>query len=79
MNIQADISWLQSEIARIKDPNLIEALKSMVKYKNNRTEYDWWTEIAQEEKSEIEQGIKDLNNGDVLTHKEVMSNPRKWN
>ena len=73
--MQAEKYSLIEYIMGIKEASTIAKFKALVK----SSEKDWWNEIAQEEKSEIEQGIKELNNGDVLTHKEVMSNPRKWN
>ena len=79
MDIQGDINWTKAELSKVQDPNLIEAFKNLLQYRAKQVEADWWNEISQEEKSEIEQGIKELNNDDTLTHKEVMSNPRKWN
>lgn len=34
MNLQAEISWIQSELLKVKDPELINAFKSMLKYRN---------------------------------------------
>ena len=78
MSIQADISWIQAELSKVRDPELISAFKSLLRYREKQSKIDWWDEISQEEKSEIEQGLKEIKEGNTLTHKEVMSNPRKW-
>ena len=78
MNIQADINWIQSELLKIDDPELIMVIKSLLKYRAKHVKTDWWDEISKEEKDEIQAGIKEIDNGDTLTHKEVMANPRKW-
>jgi hypothetical protein len=78
MNIQAEISWIQSELAKVKDPELISAFKNLLKYRAKQVKMDWWDDISKEEKAEIKEGIKELESGNFLTHKEVMSNPRKW-
>ena len=78
MNIQADINWIQSELHKIDDPELIMVFKSLLKYRAKHVKTDWWDEISKEEKDEIQAGVEEIDNGDILTHKEVMANPRKW-
>jgi hypothetical protein len=78
MDIQADISWIQSELSKVKDPELISAFKNLLKFRAKHINKDWWEKIGEEEKSEIEEGVREIEEGDFLTHKEVMANPRKW-
>lgn len=78
MNVQTEINWIVSEVLKVRDPEFIKALKSMLKYREKHVEKDWWNEISKEEKSEIEQGIKDIETGDFVSHNEAMTNARKW-
>ena len=78
MDIQADINWIRSELTKVEDPELISAFKSLLKYRKKKIDVDWWNEISSEEKSEIQEGVEQVKNGDFLTHDEVMANPRKW-
>jgi hypothetical protein len=76
MDIQADISWIRSELMKVQDPELIAAFKSLLKYRNKKVESDWWDEISAEEKAEIQEGVAQIEAGEFLTHQEVMTNPR---
>ena len=78
MDLQADINWIKAELMKVKDPELISAFKSLLKYRKKKVQADWWDEISDKEKAEIEEGIKQIEQGDYLTHEEVMANPRKW-
>lgn len=77
MDIQADINWMKSELDKVKDPSFVQALKSMFTYRSKQ-QADWWDEISAEEKAEIEEGIQQIQQGDVISHQQVMENPRKW-
>ena len=78
MDIQADISWIQTELSKVKDPELISAFKSLLQFRAKHINTDWWDKISSEEKAEIEEGVQEIEEGNFLTHKEVMTNPRKW-
>jgi predicted transcriptional regulator len=39
---------------------------------------DWWDEISAEERDGIEEGIKQLKNGEGIPHEEVMKKYSKW-
>ena len=67
MNIQAEKLELIEWLARINDFSLIDKLKSIkAEYSN-----DWWDQISKEEKEDIQQGLHDIENGNVKTHAEV--------
>ena len=36
MNLQADISWIQAELSKVRDPELITAFKSLLKYRKKQ-------------------------------------------
>jgi len=67
MNIQAEKLELIEWLARINDFSLIDKLKSIkAEYSN-----DWWEQISKEEKEDIQQGLLDIETGNVKTHAEV--------
>jgi len=39
---------------------------------------DWFDDLSAEEKAEIEKGLKEANNEQLLSHKEAMSQFDKW-
>lgn len=41
-------------------------------------ENDWWDDIPDAAKKSIEQGLKDIEDGKVTLHKEVMKKYKKW-
>lgn len=54
------IAWIK----QISDVNLIAFLDGL---KNSRADSDWWHELADIQKKEILQGIKDVDQGKVLS------------
>lgn len=36
MDLQADIKWIQQELNEVKDQNLIEAIKNLLYFRNNK-------------------------------------------
>jgi hypothetical protein len=67
MNIQAEKLELIECLARINNFSLIDKLKSIkAEYSN-----DWWDQISKEEKDAIQQGLLDIEAGNVKTHEEV--------
>jgi hypothetical protein len=67
MNIQAEKLKLIEWIARIQDSKTLEKLISFHK----EYETDWWDEISEFEKKEIELGLKDIEEGRTVDHSEV--------
>ena len=78
MDIQTDIQWIISEVSKVKDPEFLNALKSMLHYRNRQVNQDWWDTISDGEKREIEEGLDQLDRGEFLSHEEVMKDARKW-
>jgi len=78
MNLQTEISWIQTELMKVKDPDLIKAIKSLLKYRKKQVQSDWWDEISDEEKASIERGLAQSAKGETKSHKEVMENHNEW-
>jgi hypothetical protein len=77
MDLNADIKWIKSELNNVRDPDLILAFKNLLKYNKNKNA-DWWDAISDEEKEEIRNADQQIDDGNYLSHDEVMANPRKW-
>lgn len=67
MNIQAEKLKLIEWIAKVQDLNTIEKLLKV----RNENPYDWWDELSEYEKKEIELGIADIEQGKTVDHQEV--------
>jgi len=76
MTLQTEFSWMQSELMKVKEPDLIAAIKSLLKYREKQIQKDWWNEISDEEKAEIEEGIAQADRGELIPHDEIMANPK---
>lgn len=70
MDIQAEklklIEWLLS----LKDQSIIEKL-NIFKDNFNETK-DWWETLSESQKASIDRGLKDLSEGKITPHSEVM-------
>ncbi len=78
MNVEGDIDWIQKELQNVRDPHLIQVFKNMLKYRKKVADIDWWDEISNEEKSEIEEGIKQANAGELTSNAEMKKRNNKW-
>lgn len=59
------IEWL----VHLEDDEMISYLK-VVKENDNRHD-DWWNDLTDEQKSGIERGLKDIDEGKTVLHDEV--------
>jgi hypothetical protein len=56
------------------DESLLEKLELLVK----ASKKDWYNELSVQEKEEIETGISQADNNDLLSHSTVMDKFKKW-
>ena len=77
MDLQADIKWIKKELNQVSDPNLIEAFKSLLKYRKNRVENYPSTTIEQYNK-ELDEAEARIEKGEFYTHEEVEKIARQW-
>lgn len=71
MNLEADINWIQKEIAKIKDPDLIKVFKTILQYREKKASedaLDFLLSKALDEKAE----------GRTKSHHEVRRKYGKW-
>lgn len=56
------------------DESLLEKLELLV----NASKKDWYNELSVEEKEEIEIGISQADNNELVSHSAVMDKFKKW-
>lgn len=59
------IEWL----TKLEDDETLEYLKIVKDSKSSK--HDWWDDISEPEKSSIERGLKDIEEGKTVPHEEV--------
>jgi hypothetical protein len=59
------IQWL----TKLEDDETLDYLKVVKDSSNSNS--DWWDELSDEQKSGIDRGLKDVDNGRVHTHKDI--------
>ena len=55
-----------------------DQLEYMYKLVSSEHEKDFWLTLSEEEKNEIEQGLKDGEEGRTISHEEAMKRLEKW-
>ncbi|MCB0430246.1 MAG: hypothetical protein H6585_13940 [Flavobacteriales bacterium] len=71
MNIQAKKLTLIEWLLRVQDEKVLK------KIENIRDKSDFWDELTQEEKDEIDAGIAELDKGAVHSYKDIIARHRK--
>jgi predicted transcriptional regulator len=74
MDIQAEKLHLIKWLAEVTEPSVI---KRFIALKNDQAA-DWWDQITDDERSEIEEGLAEADRGEVIPHKEMMAKYQKW-
>ncbi|MCL6493692.1 MAG: hypothetical protein K6T54_02810 [Ignavibacterium sp.] len=75
MNLDKEKLSLIDWIASLEDETIIERIKFL---KEKGPVKDFWDEISDEEKASIERGLKDVQDGRVVSHEVVKKNYEKW-
>lgn len=69
MDIQLEKLELIKFIAETEDVSLIKSFKKLLK----KEKKDWWEDLTDEQKADIEEGIADADAGRVVSYESVMS------
>jgi len=77
MDIKEIRADLHNMIDKISDRKVLTAVKTLLSGKADR-ESDWWDTISEEEREEIEQGLREADKGEVTPHEEVIKKYKKW-
>ena len=64
------IKWLTD----VQEPSVIAQFIAL----KNEQQKDWWEEIGNDEKAEIEVGLAQADRGELVSHEEVMAKYQKW-
>jgi hypothetical protein len=73
MNIETRKMNIISWVTHLNNEDILSEIERL-----KEAELDWWDLISDDEKSEIEQGLSDIENGSTKTHEKVMSKYKKW-
>ncbi len=71
MNLDADITWIQNEIAKIKDPDLIRVFKSLLQYREKKASADALDLL-------LDKSFNDLKEGRTKPHDQVKGKYDQW-
>lgn len=74
MDIQAEKLNLIQWLAGIDNEAIIQQFAALRK----QQESDWWDEISEEERAEIEEGLAQANHGELIPHDQVMAKYKQW-
>lgn len=77
MNVIELKSNLHHLIDKINDKSILNAVRTILSKQVEKSD-DWWDTISNEERTEIEQGLAEADQGEVIPHDEVMAKYKKW-
>ncbi|MES2446875.1 MAG: hypothetical protein V4546_06815 [Bacteroidota bacterium] len=67
MNIEAEKLSVLQQIINTNDLDLIRDIKQLL----NSKQVDWFDGLSKVQRNDVEEGIAQLNKGEVLTHEDV--------
>lgn len=76
MNIQSEKQSLIEWISKLEDESIIEDIKML--RENSVNGKDWWDELSDDQKKSIERGLKDAEEGRVVSYEQVKEEVKKW-
>ncbi len=73
MNIQAEKIEIMKMILDTDNPSILESVRNIFK---KSTTSDFWDTLPQEQKEDILQGIKDIENGEIVDYEDFIKQYR---
>lgn len=73
MDIQAENIQLAKLLLETENPNIIESIKKV--FKRDKT-VDFWDELSQEQKNEIESASNEIEKGEIIDYDSFMQKHR---
>ena len=73
MDMQADIKWIQHEVGKIKDPDLIEVFKRLLQFRKKNL-----AQTIEEYNQDIAEAEKDIEAGRIYAQREVEKLNETW-
>lgn len=74
MDIEATKLELMQLILNTKKESILKKIKKIYQEESS----DWWTEMSAEEQAEIEEGLRQAEAGELVSHESVMKRFDKW-
>lgn len=74
MNIEATKLELMQLLLNTRKESILNKIKRIYQEES----LDWWTEMSSEEQAEVEEGLKQAENGEVVSHESVMKRFDAW-
>lgn len=73
MNVEADIRWIQKELNKVKDPDLIGLFKQLLQFGKKNLAY-----TLEQYNNDIAQAEKDIETGKVYSQKQIEKLNEEW-
>jgi len=73
MDIQTDIKWIQSELNKVKDPDLIEVFKRLLQFRKKNM-----ATTIEEYNNDIAEAEKDIKVGRVYSQSQIEKLNEEW-
>ena len=74
MDLQADMNWIISELKNVKDPDLIQAFKNMLKDRNKQ----YQRANTDQYNSEVKEAEEKISKGEFVTHEQMLKELDRW-
>ncbi|MFA7687578.1 MAG: hypothetical protein WCY25_06920 [Moheibacter sp.] len=74
MNIEATKLELLQLLLNTKNESILLKIKSIY----DEESVDWWKELSEQERQEIEEGLTEAGNGQIVSHESVMKRFDSW-
>lgn len=74
MNIEVTKLELMQLLLNTRKESTLKKIKRIFQEESS----DWWTEMSTEEQAEIEEGLQQAENGEVVSHESLMKRFDAW-
>ncbi|MBS7229908.1 hypothetical protein NJT12_23360 [Flavobacterium sp. AC] len=74
MNLEARKYQFIQELVKVEDESVLEKLELILKENQN----NWYDELSESEKAEIQIGLDQAEKGEFTSHEDVMKRFSKW-
>jgi predicted transcriptional regulator len=73
-----NVNVLRNQVKKFVDTASEKEMEMVYHLFDAAKKNDWWDEISTEQQKAIDKGIAQLNNGEGISHKDVMKKYAKW-
>ncbi|RZJ54277.1 MAG: hypothetical protein EOO44_05675 [Flavobacterium sp.] len=74
MNLEARKYQFIQELVKVEDESILEKLELVLKANQN----DWFDDLSETEKNEIQIGLNQAEKGELTSHEDVMKRFSEW-